>query len=89
MKSTKNYLIDFYCTEVKLLQVFYLPENMIINGNCTIESDVLDKLPENFTVYGDLTINNTDVSELPEGLKVTGKIFCENTPLYNTINGNN
>lgn len=89
MESTKDYLIDFHCTEVKLLQVFYLPENMIINGNCTIESDVLDKLPENFTVYGDLTINDTNVSELPAGLKVTGKIFCENTPLYNTINGNN
>lgn len=89
MESTKDYLIDFHCTEVKLLQVFYLPENMVINGNCTIESDVLDKLPENFTVYGDLSINDTDVSELPAGLIVTGKIFCENTPLFNKINGNN
>lgn len=89
MECTKNYLIDFHCTEVKLLQVFYLPENMVINGNCTIESDVLDKLPENFTVYGDLSINDTDVSELPAGLIVTGKIFCENTPLFNKINGIN
>lgn len=88
MESTKTYLLDFHCTEVKLLQVFYLPENMVINGNCTIESDVLDKLPENFTVYGDLSINDTDVSELPAGLIVTGKISCENTPLFNKINGN-